>query len=73
MYRFKYSPKYQQYEIHSQDSGAFRGSLLQVMKKAIDIGVIYDELRVAMQEMNKLNHNSADFGIFGKFIFTNKD
>jgi len=33
-------------------------------------GVAEDSIKAALDEMQKRNHNVADFGVFGDFIFT---
>lgn len=61
------------FQIHVSEGPAFEGSSKAIFKKCFELGIDYSEIDIAISEINKMNHDFADFGIFGKFIYTGKD
>lgn len=70
MYRLKFIPDRKVYQIHSRTSGAFEGNLWEIKQKACQMGLESREFDMAVHEMIKYGHSVAEFGIYGKFIFT---
>lgn len=60
-----------QYQVHSS-KGAFEGPLRKIYKKSLQLGIEERDLELAILELNRLNHYSAEFGISGKFMYTEK-
>lgn len=58
-----------QYEIHSP-KGAFQGPLKDIYKKSLQLGVEERDLELAVLELNRLGHHSAEFGMAGRFMYT---
>lgn len=51
--------------------GSREGSLRDVVQFAVfDLYIPYKEFEAALVAMNELEHDGADFGIFGAFIFS---
>jgi hypothetical protein len=59
-------------QIHSP-SGAFEGTRERIMVKAVNLGVDKDDLLFALEELADTGDDYAEFGIFGKFLFTKRD
>lgn len=72
MFRIKYIPETQKYQIHSKYHGAFEGTLTQITYKALEMGVINRELTLAYEVMDKNQDTIAEFGINGCFLFSKK-
>ena len=70
MFRLKYLPDCNEFEVHSNKQGAYRGDLKSIIKKSIDIGIDSDDLEIALIEMENNRHPIAEFGILGKFLYT---
>jgi len=60
------------YQIHSPQ-GAFEGPQQKIFRKAVELGVESSELTFAHQELVFNNHNCAEFGLFGRFLYTSKE
>lgn len=73
MYRLRYVPEKNEYQIHSKGFGAFAGPGRIIMRKAMEMGIGPHELSIALSEMDKYSHNVAEFGIFGGFLYTKKN
>lgn len=59
------------WQIHSSDFGAMEGSFRQIVSyMAIELGLSYDEIELAVVDMCKRGNNGAEFGVFKKFIFS---
>lgn len=73
MYRVRYNSIAKRYEFdeHMQNTWVtvMKGTLTQVTKYAMHF-IDKDELTFAYEQMNKNKHTVAEFGIFGKFIFS---
>lgn len=72
MYRVR-SLKNGTFQFHMQNGPAFVGSRLAITTTAVDFGVDADELEFALAEMVKLDHDYAEFGIYGTFLFSDYD
>ncbi len=73
-YRLRYVPERDAYQIHSDNDGAFEGPLRLIWQKMHwEFEIANSEIRYALEEMANKGHNVANFGIFGTFIFTQKD
>lgn len=73
-FRLRYVPETDMYQIHSGEHGAFEGPLRSIWQKMHwDFEIANSEVRYALEEMANKGHNVANFGIFGTFIFTQKD
>lgn len=60
------------FQIHSKTGGAFEGPKHQVWAMAEELGVFGPDLDEALDEMLKLDHDYATFGIGGRFVFTGR-
>lgn len=57
--------------LESNYNGTHVGSLKQVLGFAVvSLGINISELEMAVLEMNQKGHDSANFGIRGKLIYT---
>lgn len=73
-YRLRKISKTGLYQIHSGNHGAFEGDLLSIWQKMVwEFEMSNSDIRIAIEEMGKLDHNVANFGIHGGFLFTQKD
>jgi len=70
MYRLRFKPETKTFEIHSSKFGAYSGPFIKICRRAIEMGVRKDDIECALDEMAKNDHTVAEFGIFGRFIFT---
>lgn len=60
-----------EYQARHSTLGLRQGKLKDVVQFMVfDIGIEYDQIETALINMNELSHDAADFGIFGKFIFS---
>lgn len=57
------------FQIHSKSS-SFEGTKKIIFEKAVELGCIRKELDLAVEEMNKMGHDCAEFGIGGSFMYT---
>jgi len=72
--RLRYVPKRDVFQVHTENYGAFEGSLKEIWQKMHwDLEIENKEIRYALAEMERNKHNVAEFGIFGSFLFTKKD
>lgn len=60
------------FQIHQHNGSAFEGPQNRIFPKAVELGVFEADLYLATAEMEKLNHDCADFGIGGRFIRTRR-
>lgn len=72
MFRLKYDKVRDEYQIHSRTS-AFTGPMHLICAKAVELGVEPKEIIVALDQLDKYQHNVAEFGVLGSFIMTKKD
>ena len=72
MYRIKYIPEKQVYQIHSSQFGAYEGSLTLITEKAIEMGISQEELTIAYKVMSENKDIVAEFGINACFIYSHK-
>jgi len=69
-YRLRYIPEKDLYQIHSAE-GAFEGQLVHIWQKMNwEYEIENKEIRYALDEMVKNDHDVANFGIFKSFLFT---
>lgn len=61
------------YEIHKSGGPAFQGTPKLIFEKAIELGVHREDLTHAVNELTVKNDDYAEFGMFGRFIFTSKN
>ncbi len=61
------------YQIHSKTGQAYEGTPRSVFTTAIKMGVKEQELTYAVQQLEERNDDYADFGNFGKFLYTKRD
>ena len=61
------------FQIHVSDGPAYEGAQDVIIAAAINMGLDYDDLKFAVFELETTNHDYAEFGIFGRFIYTAKD
>lgn len=66
-----YDLGFDKYKIVTNHFGSREGSLRDITQFAVfDLDVEYKEIERALLAMNELDHNAADFGILGCFIFS---
>lgn len=59
------------YKAVSTKFGSREGSLRDVVQFMVfDLDMDYSDIEMALVNMNALDHDAADFGIFGGFILT---
>ena len=60
-----------QWQVSSEKYGVLKGDLVKVWQTMVwDYEFANKEVRMALDEMEKNNHNTSHFGIFKTFIFT---
>lgn len=72
MYRLR-DLKNGQYQIHKNSGPAFEGDLASIFKKAVVMGIQPDEFEEAVIELEAKQHDYAEFGIFGCFLYSMAD
>lgn len=72
MYRIR-DLKNGKFQIHSFDGKAFEGNLKAILKKCDDFRLTYSEVEDALVDLRIKNHDIAEFGINGTYMFTYKD
>ncbi len=60
------------YQIHST-RGAFEGPKEMILRKTLELGIISTELEFAIGDMYRRDHNTAEFGVCGTFIYSHND
>ena len=70
MYRIKFIPRKQMYQLHSMNSGAFEGTIEAITQKALIMGIVHDELAYAYRDMARNKTTVAEFGIKGHFLYS---
>jgi len=70
MYRIKFLPAKQVYQIHSKRDGAWEGDLMSISKKAVEMGLDQEELTKAYETMIRTKDLVAEFGINGTFMYS---
>ena len=61
------------YQIHKKDGEAFEGTLKAIFRASVELGVRVPDFELAVNEMTKNGHDYAEFGIFGRFIYSATD
>jgi hypothetical protein len=61
------------FQIHVQDGPAFEGNEDMIFVAAQELGVHGPDLKIAKYEMRKMGHDHANFGIYGRFLYTGLD
>lgn len=61
------------YQIHCGDGTAFEGPELAITKACVELGIQESEVQYAKTEMRKFNHDWANFGVNGTFLYTGRD
>lgn len=61
------------YQIHKLGGKAFEGPRALILRAAFEMRVDISDFRYAVKTMRRLNHDYADFGIFGTFLWTAAD
>lgn len=72
MYRLR-DLKNGSYQIHVANGTAFEGSLKAIVKKCVELRLRLPEVQEAIIELHRLNHDYAEFGVFGTFMYTMQD
>lgn len=72
MYRLR-DLKNGDYEFHTHEGKAYRGSKEAVFTLAMEHGIPLKELKIAEQELSFYDHDRAEFGVFRSFLYTAKD
>jgi hypothetical protein len=73
-FRLRHIPEKNLYQIHSGQFGAFEGPLRLIWQKMHwEFEIPNGEIRFALSEMAEKGHNVANFGIFGTFMYTDKN
>ncbi len=72
MYRLR-DLKNGQYQIHKKNGMAYEGTKDGIAHAAVKLGVDEKELGFAFEELEKRGHTVAEFGVYGKLIFTDRD
>ena len=71
MYRIKkVTNKTNTYQIHTESKGAFEGPKESIAWTAVQMGVLQIELDKAFREMDSKDHNVAEFGYMGTFLYS---
>lgn len=58
------------YQFHVQNGPACEGTWNSVCGAAQEMGILIEELSLAKSELLKMDHNCAEFGMYGRFLFT---
>lgn len=61
------------YQIHKRDGKAFEGNLEVIKLAAVGMGIKSQEFDIAVFELEYQDHDYAEFGIWGRFVFTQSD
>lgn len=61
------------FQIHKKNGQAFEGTPRSIFSVAIKMGIEEKELAYAVNQLQASNHDYADFGVNGRFLFTKKD
>lgn len=61
------------FQIHSTHYGAYEGTPGVIFNQAKRMGIHEEDLKVAVNELHNNHHDYAEFGMFGRFLFTAKD
>lgn len=70
MFRIKYLTHNNLYQLHSTCYGAFEGSKIQIMAKALKMGMVDNELVLAFLDMEENGTKIAEFGAAGYFLYS---
>lgn len=60
------------WEICSEKQGSFKSGFELVIRKAINWGIPFRELEMAVESMLRNDDDYADFGIYKTFLFSTK-
>jgi len=52
--------------------GKFEGDFKSIIKLAVNLGIEFAELEIAVENFIQNDHNEAHFGMLGTFIYTQK-
>jgi hypothetical protein len=72
MYRLR-DLKNGRYQIHVNNGPAYEGSLTSIVRECTRLGLKFDQVEVAVLELNRLDDDYAEFGVFGHFMYTVRD
>ncbi len=61
------------FEVHAYNGAAFEGTEQAITIAAQELGMHAEDIEIAKQELKRLDHDYAEFGIRGRFIFTSTD
>lgn len=61
------------FQLHVQYGPSFEGTRVAIFLKAVEFGIEPAEFDLAVAEMERKNHQYAEFGIFGRFLFSAVD
>ena len=62
-----------QWSLKNSKHGIFFGTMEKIMDIGEQIGLDSDDLDYAICTMLKMNHNVAEFGLYGTFMYTSKE
>lgn len=61
------------YQVHKNSGPAFEGTRKLILRAAVEMGINAADFRYAIKEMRKYGHDYADFGVYGRFLYTQSD
>lgn len=61
------------YQLHVENGPAYEGTELAITLMAEETGLDPRDIEYAKDEMRKLGHDYANFGVYGRFLFTGSD
>lgn len=56
------------YQIHKTNGPAYEGTPFSIFKEAVKLGVVQQELLIAVDFLKKNKHDYAEFNDYGRFI-----
>ena len=61
------------YQIHKKNGPAYEGTPKLIFKRAVQLGVVEEELTAAVTQLTYYGHDYADFGVYGRLMWTKKN
>lgn len=72
MYRLR-DLKNGRFQLHVKNGPAYEGGLRSIAKQAAIVGLRLEEIELAVLELERTGHDYAEFGVFGRFMYTLKN
>lgn len=73
MHTLKYLLKEKKYQLNSFGHGLYEGNLIDVTKRAMDLGINQTELTKAYTVMAEQKNTVAEFGMMNTFMFSHNN